>query len=69
MGFFISSYIPKKNEDVRIDYYYKKGQQVTTEVNDGNRLAGIYCFMETKEELQTLFEKIKKSIKIKYSHE
>jgi len=62
-----SAYTVKKNEDVRIDYYYKKGQQVTTDVNDGNRLAGIYCFADTKKELNELFEKVKKSITIKYS--
>lgn len=63
------SYIPQKNEDVRIDYYYKKGQSLTMEVNDGNRLAGIYCFADNKDSLTELFDKVKKSIKITYIDE
>ena len=51
------------NQDVRIDYFYTSGQSVSLEVNDGNRLAGIYCFAETESELNILLEDIIKTIK------
>jgi biotin carboxylase len=60
------SYVPTTKEDLRVDYYYKNGQSVTTDVTDGNRLAGIYCFADTKEELDSLFEKVKASCNITY---
>ncbi len=63
------SYKPSKNEDVRIDYYYSKGQELTMDVTDGNRLAGIYCFADNKKLLNELFEKVKSSIKIIYKNE
>jgi hypothetical protein len=58
------TYKPKETEDFRIDYYYTKGQKLTMDVNDGNRLAGIYCFAANKKELNDLFERVKLSIKI-----
>lgn len=63
------TYKPIKGEDVRIDYYYKHGQKLTMDVTDGNRLAGIYCFADTKEQLKVLFAKVKNSIQIHYDHE
>jgi hypothetical protein len=64
-----SLYKPGKNEDVRVDIYGTKGQKLTMDVTDGNRLAGIYCFADTKDNLNALLERVKRSIKIIYEHE
>jgi hypothetical protein len=59
----IIDYINIDNHDIRIDYFYKSGQNVSLEVNDGNRLAGIYCFAESELKLNKLLEDIIKTIK------
>jgi hypothetical protein len=59
----IIDYKNTSNEDVRIDFFCKSGQNVSLEVNDGNRLAGIYCFAETEPKLNKLLQDIIKTIK------
>lgn len=56
---------PKK--DVLINYYFTKGQSVSLDVTDGNRLAGIYCFAKNKQALEDLFLEVKSSFHQTYA--